>query len=76
MKCWAKSVSECCATQLREHYITKGLFSGKMLDVDGAPFSGGCSREVYLTNSFLILFTTKATSRLAGNIVFRVTLFY
>ncbi len=38
MKCWAKSVSECCGTQSREHYVTKGLFSNKYLKVSNAPF--------------------------------------
>lgn len=46
MKCWAKSVSECCNTQSREHYITKGLFDDKMLYVDNAPFLGGKSKEI------------------------------
>jgi hypothetical protein len=46
MKCWAKSVSDCCNTQSREHYITKGLFDNKMLYVDNAPFLGGKSLEI------------------------------
>ena len=46
MKCWASSVSECCSTQSREHYITKGLFKGKMLYVNNAPFLGGGSKQV------------------------------
>jgi len=46
MKCWASSVSECCATQSREHYLTKGLFSGKMLYVEGMPFLNGEKREI------------------------------
>ncbi len=41
MKCWASSVSECCSTQSREHYVTKGLFSDKIVKVDNAPFLGG-----------------------------------
>ncbi|USD28439.1 hypothetical protein J8Z24_16255 [Pseudoalteromonas sp. SCSIO 43201] len=40
MKCWASSVSECCSTQSREHYITKGLFSDKTVKVVNAPFLG------------------------------------
>lgn len=46
MKCWAKSVSKCCGTQSREHYITKGLFSGKQVYISGAPFLGGGSKEI------------------------------
>jgi hypothetical protein len=46
MKCWAKNVSACCNTQSREHYITKGLFSDKMLYVENAPFLGGASKEI------------------------------
>lgn len=46
MKCWAKSVSDCCSTQSREHYITKGLFDNKMLYVNNAPFLDGKSLEI------------------------------
>lgn len=46
MKCWAKSVSKCCDTQSREHYITKGLFSGKQVYISGVPFLGGGSKEI------------------------------
>lgn len=46
MKCWAKNVSPCCNTQSSEHYISKGLFSGKMLYVENAPFLGGASKEI------------------------------
>ena len=46
MKCWAKNVSACCGTQSSEHYITKGLFSNKMLYVENAPFLGGQSKEI------------------------------
>ena len=46
MKCWAKGVSECCSTQSREHYITKGLFSDKTLLVDNAQFLGGGIKEI------------------------------
>lgn len=38
MKCWASNVSQCCGTQSREHYITQGLFSDKILVVKNAPF--------------------------------------
>lgn len=41
VNCWAKEVSECCSTQSREHYITKGLFSDKIVKVSGAPFLNG-----------------------------------
>lgn len=45
MKCWAEGVSDCCDRQSREHYITKGLFSGKTVKVSGAsgilPFLNG-----------------------------------
>ena len=46
MKCWAKGVSECSSTQSREHYISKGLFSDKMLFVDNAPFLGGEGKKI------------------------------
>jgi len=46
MKCWAKNVSECCDTQSREHYISKGLFSGKKLNVEGFPFLNGEKKEI------------------------------
>ncbi|WP_108651542.1 hypothetical protein [Dongshaea marina] len=46
MKCWAKNVSPCCNTQSSEHYISKGLFSDKMLYVESAPFLGGTSKEI------------------------------
>ncbi|WP_417542031.1 hypothetical protein [Methylophaga thalassica] len=46
MKCWAKNVSLCCDTQSSEHYITKGLFSDKMLYVENAPFLGGASKKL------------------------------
>lgn len=46
MKCWAKTVSDCCGAQSREHYITKGLFDNKMLYVVNAPFIGGESKEI------------------------------
>lgn len=46
MKCWAKGVSECCSTQSREHYISKGLFTDKTLFVENAPFLGGVSKEI------------------------------
>jgi hypothetical protein len=39
-------VSKCCGTQSREHYITKGLFSGKQVYINGAPFLGGGSKEI------------------------------
>ncbi|WP_156501746.1 hypothetical protein [Alteromonas stellipolaris] len=39
-------MSDCCGTQSREHYITKGLFDNKMLYVENAPFLGGESREI------------------------------
>ncbi|EGQ8389620.1 TPA: hypothetical protein ACMDPN_000879 [Vibrio cholerae] len=41
MKFWVSYVSECCSTQSREHYVTKGLFSDKTVKVDNAPFLGG-----------------------------------
>ncbi|RLV57847.1 hypothetical protein D5018_20065 [Parashewanella curva] len=41
MKCWAKTVSECCGIQSREHYLTKGLFSDKFLNVRNARFLTG-----------------------------------
>ncbi|ODA33794.1 hypothetical protein [Veronia pacifica] len=46
MKCWARSVSGCCTTQSREHYITKGLFSGKIVKVKNAPFLGGGMKQL------------------------------
>ncbi|MEE8057243.1 MAG: hypothetical protein V3T17_05335 [Pseudomonadales bacterium] len=46
MKCWAKNVSDCCSTQSREHYITKGLFSDKDLYLYNAPFLGGQSKKI------------------------------
>jgi len=46
MKCWAKNVSECCTTQSSEHYITKGLFRNKMLNIENAPFLGGQSKVI------------------------------
>ena len=46
MKCWASTVSECCNTQSREHYITKGLFSGKHVEISGAPFLNGEIKKV------------------------------
>lgn len=46
MKCWAKKVSPCCSTQSSEHYVSKGLFRGKMLYVENAPFLGGGNKEI------------------------------
>lgn len=46
MKCWANKVSPCCATQSREHYVSKGLFTDKMLYVENAPFLGGGSKRI------------------------------
>lgn len=42
----AQSISECCSTQSKEHYITKGLFSDKMIYVENAPFLNGKSQEI------------------------------
>ena len=44
MKCWAEGISDCCDNQSREHYITKGLFSGKTVKVSGLPFLNGEER--------------------------------
>jgi hypothetical protein len=46
VKCWAESVSDCSGNQSREHYITKGLFSGKSVKVSGAPFLNGEERII------------------------------
>ena len=48
--CWAKNISECCGTQSREHYVTKGLFSGKSVHVSGFPFLGGQTKEISLAS--------------------------
>lgn len=50
MKCWAKEVSTCCETQSREHYVSKGLFSGKSVVVDGFPFLEGRKKEISLAS--------------------------
>ncbi|MEJ8680089.1 hypothetical protein P0C22_16235 [Plesiomonas shigelloides] len=50
MKCWASSVSECCSTQSREHYITKGLFSSKTVEVHNAPFLGGGTKSLSIAS--------------------------
>lgn len=46
MKCWAEGVSDCYDNQSREHYITKGLFSGKTVKVSGALFLNGEERII------------------------------
>lgn len=46
MKCWASGVSECGGVQSREHYISRGLFTGKMIRVSGLPFLKGETKEI------------------------------
>ncbi len=38
VRCWAKVLGDCCDTQSREHYVTKGLFEGTSLRLKGLPF--------------------------------------
>lgn len=38
VKCWAECMGGCSSIQSREHYITKGLFSGKAVKLKGLPW--------------------------------------
>ncbi|MGK0445467.1 MAG: hypothetical protein ACJA1U_002414 [Bermanella sp.] len=46
MKCWASKVSPCDKIQSREHYVSKGLFSGNIVKVTGFPFLNGEEKEI------------------------------
>ncbi|MEM5529537.1 hypothetical protein WN093_11990 [Gammaproteobacteria bacterium AS21] len=48
MKCWASNVSECNGRQSKEHYISQGLFSCKMIYVENAPFLDWVDNEISL----------------------------
>lgn len=50
MKCWAHSVSECCDIQSGEHYISKGIFTEKLVAVEGFKKLGANEKIVSINN--------------------------
>lgn len=46
MKCWANTVSQCDSIQSREHYVSKGLFTGDIIRITGFPFLNGEEKEL------------------------------
>ena len=46
IKCWARKVSECCTVQSAEHYVSKSIFTGDYLFVEGPSFVPDGGKEL------------------------------
>lgn len=49
--CWAAGLGECSDIQSREHYISKGLFKGKSLKLQGLPWCKTTEAEIGLASA-------------------------
>jgi hypothetical protein len=65
VRCWAQSLGDCSSIQSREHYVTKGLFPGNSIKVQGLPWCKVDEKTVGLASASSKILCQEHNARLS-----------